>query len=830
MKKITYISLLFFITSIFCLFMWFFGLKNTFAYEMKLWNLWEYNQWLYVNTATWLYNNQFYWIKTVSTDIVYLKLYNSVWSEVRSDICRSNYGSSNVTNCVFNTFEIKNYYIINFWWVRGRSYPTEYSVVNKTLIVNKKDWSFNLLDFWFWGTSFSWYNNRHKFYYKDNILYFFLWNKYYSLTDNWVYDLVEISNPWFTFLDFSPFTFNNFKFQYLSEFNRFYIYNNTTTLKEVIFSLNNYSIIDISLPNSFANKKSMNVIWYDGKTYFSQESSTGDLQIIWCNSDLTGCASFPNEYYLYFNYTQKKWYKITKTDYDAKNIKNLNWYYGFYDSDSSSYMKWYIKNDSFLYVDNSSLDVFWWGSSSWNTTCTENSSNCTCIWYTPSTYDLELKNDYSVYGNNLTDYSTGSTDSKYFRFKKLTSPQNTLDFTFWDFSAVNFYDSWWLAIFNEDQKYISFLNWWLNLENWFFKKNELNIKNYSGAINFIQLDSLQDYNFNLYWLNKKWEKELIWNFKTNTPNYLQNTYFNLSIEFDWYQFWWYSVKKILLREYNKNYWEDQKICYDTEKKQFTIDWEVTDFNVIDNLDPNIINDIITWKIDSIYKEKIFDEVESVINSNNLWNMDVSWSWMIISTMWTELNPIVAWNFWTGSCRMFWDNLQFLYYSNWQMTFNFSFWDFDNMFLDWLSFLWEKIIWVFTTPLQNMVSFVTILTPFWTSDKNYCIFWTVMTYTPHKMFIWTEFHNKMILIDYLVLFAYWTFLIWSLSLMHWIVWFIPPISQVSQVEEKQTIVNNWTTALTVRGNTSVASNSRDRNQKALWQWKEYKPYGSYKIYR
>lgn len=829
MKKITYISFLFFITSIFFLFMWFFWVKNTFAYEMKLWNLWYYDFWLYVNTSTWLYNNSFLWTKDIWTNYKnYIKLYDQLGVEKYSFMCNDPNSGSNPTGCPYNLIEFKEYYILFSYWVRVASYPTTYYIYRNALIVNKKDGTFNRIDFSLSSGSFSWEYPKYYVYYKDNIIYLFLWNKYYSLSDNWNYNLTEITNPWFTFFDFWPNTYNKYKLQYVNWF--FYFYNRTDIKKEVVFSLNNYSVIDISLPNSFANKKSMNVISYDWKTYFSQESSTWDLQIIWCNSDLTGCSSFPNEYYLYFNYTQKKWYRITKTDYDAKNIKNLNWYYGFYDSDSSSYMKWYIKNDSFLYVDNSSLDVFWWGSSSWNTTCTENNSNCTCSYR--DSYTFEYKKTFNYWSENILNYKSDYLEKSQYEIWFSYTPSNTwasnssISVALYDFRSVKFNTSSTLDVLFEDSHFL--FNSWseLKIKTAYIDKSYMVIGSTNPFSSFmLECKENQWKYFTL--LNKddlsKNEKIYDDDWAVRSANWEFKCWEYVNFEQKWniayIKVYWmgetYHISNIILFE-NTVTTSQKLIC---KKKDWTwyLDWEEylpTDWDVND-FDNNVY-----WWPDYFH-------IESVINSNNLWNMDVSWSWMIISTMWTELNPIVAWDFWTGSCRMFWDNLQFLYYSNWQMTFNFSFWDFDNMFLDWLSFLWEKIIWVFTTPLQNMVSFVTILTPFWTSDKNYCIFGTVMTYTPHKMFIWTEFHNKMILIDYLVLFAYWAFLIWSLSLMHWIVWFIPPISQV---EEKESIVNNWSTALTVRGNTSITSNSRHRNQKVLWEWKEYKPYGSYKIYR
>lgn len=793
MKKITYISLLFFFTSIFYLFMWFSGLKNTFAdTEIQVKPMTPYIGWIHI-WEQWLYNSNYYWFSPSSSSTVnYVNIVDKTGSGVLSYLC--NVWRSTPWSCNYTAIEFEKYYILFANWVNSRSSGTlrDYRRHSTVLIIDKKTWLYKL-----YTKSKSDTRQTYatipviptSFYFSNWFFYFLLDDVYHrfnpsinNIVDNQLIIEENITNPNFTFYSVMDKKENIF---YNKLNNVFYVHNKKD-IGTITFTLGVYWVNTYNINNTFTSFVSSKALLYWEDLYISQEDNGKNIQTFICDVSSMNCSVVNNEYSLYFNPISWKWYRIIKSDYDTFQISNLYSYYWFYNDETSSFWSWYIKTDNKLYISSSYLNYFWSGNSSWwgSWTCTQNNDNCTCISYTPQTYENQLKYDYSVYWKNPNDYIISNSDSSYFRFRKTSMPNNTLDFTFWDFDTKNFYNSWWLAIFDDNEKYISFIDWGINLNNWYFEKNELNIKNYSWSINFIQLDSLQDYNFNLYWLNQKWEKELIWNFKTNTPNHLQNTYFNFSIEFDWYQYWWYSIKDIILKQYERVYWEDQLICYNSQNKNFTIDWEDTDYTIIDNLDPNIIKDIIEWNTQSVFKDKIFNEIESSINSQSLWNLDVSWSWIINSTMWTSLNTIHVWDFWVWSCRMFWDNLQFLYYSNWQISPNVSFWDFDNMFLDSLSFLWEKMIWVLIAPLNNTFALVTIITPFWSSNKDYCLLGNVVTYQPHKMFIWTPYHNKMLLIDYLILFAYWLFLWGMILAMNWVSMIALPEAETRYTQETE----------------------------------------------
>lgn len=795
MKKITYTFFLFFFTWIFCLFMWFFWLKNTFAIETIYNNSFDFPD----------STSQFIWYWNYSNNVMISNVPNSYWQTHPFLFYKSNslaqFGTWNTWNVVwshigrFSRSSLVKYKdsLLLYWnsscnnyWGQWYWYYTAwydgwgiYNFTNSWFILKSDSvWSSNTLWYmcsWYWREDF-------RFFLNNGLIFSQNWWAWKRLNNNNTYNDYTWAVPEQLFPHFGQwkiwYSTNNFLFysdsinelKYIKYFEySAWVYTSTGTINLSNYWLSlSWNTIDIEKVEELSNEKF--------KIYFTHNN--------WLNSqsyiiDTTNNSKLTENQTIFFLWNQNFKINLSWVDYKIwlKNkplvIPHNDW---------QNLFKIYKKNwDTKLYFDPSvtlpSIDEWWWNSE----ICTQNNNNCTCI-STPSVFNLELKNDYSIYWNNPVNYSTWNTNFTYFRFKKLVSWYSTIDFTFWDFSDINFYNSSGSAIFEDNQKYISFLNWSFNVNNSFFRKNELNIKIYSWSINNIQIDSLDDYNFNLFWINTKWEKELIWNFQTNISHQLQNKYFNLSIEFDWYQYWWYSIKKIFLKDFDKVYWEEKISCVNKKTWKVYYDWQEVDYNTLDNLDPNIIKDIIDWKIESDFKQTILNDIQSVINSQSLSSLDVSWSWMIVPTIWTWLNPIVSWDFWTWSCRMFWDNLQFLYYSNWQMSFNFSFWDFNNMFLDWLSFLWDKIIWIFTAPLNNTVSFITILTPFWTNDKAYCLFWNVVTYQPHKMFIWTPYHNKMLLIDYLVLFAYWTFLLWTLALMHWIVsiwlWELPTVTTTS----------------------------------------------------
>lgn len=769
MKKITYISLLFFFTSIFFLFMWFFWVKNIFAFDIvsspdnfqKYWlDFW------YKNIDKWRYSPTVCYIQHINDRYL---TYDWIDYLIHSNHISSYDSSFSVVWFYYQRFLFYNIRV-NSYTQTSCSYSSQLNISWVFDTQLKKFISLPASFYYYWNSNFIFVN----------------WNnlEYKKLNEDWTFSIIQtIAKPsWFVAPNFTYWApiFNSSTNTFLYYvWNKFYLFNIQTNSFTSWNLSSNQNLLDFSVMSRLlSSSRDWSKFSFFTSLDYDPFYDDNDNIIISSSWVTFGRVTYYDNPKIYFNSSDNS--NIYSYDMNCNNPAYTSCLLDVVDGKKycSNWVSFSSpKKQCDIEVD--LWNIWWWG---WEI-CTENNSNCTCIIYTPQTYENQLKYDYSIYWNNPTNYATWSTNSIYFRFKNISNwPLNTLDFTFWDFSNINFYDSWWLAIFDEDQKYMSFLNGSFNVQNWFFKKNELNIKNYSWSINFIQLDSLQDYNFNLYWLNQKWEKELIWNFKTNTPNHLQNTYFNFSIEFDWYQYWWYSIKKIFLKDFDKVYWQEKLSCVNKKTWKVYYGWQEVDYNTLDNLDPNIIKDIIDWKIESDFKQTILNDIQSVINSQSLSSVDVSWSWIINSTIWTGLNTIQVWDFWTWSCRMFWDNLQFLYYSNWQVSFNFSFWDFDNMFLDWLSFLWDKIIGVFTAPLNNTVSFITILTPFWTNDKAYCLFGNVVTYQPHKMFIWTPYHNKMLLIDYIVLFAYWTFLLWTLALMNWIVsiwlWELPTVTTTS----------------------------------------------------
>lgn len=300
----------------------------------------------------------------------------------------------------------------------------------------------------------------------------------------------------------------------------------------------------------------------------------------------------------------------------------------------------------------------------------------------------------------------------------------------------------------ENWNYLTFdpLNWlWRHLGiNFLYNSPQINIFTWS-EISWIKIDwELPNWTNNFWYLVscEEWERIdwfpdiYIWRVyklpETDTHvcfryNYNLLNYWTAKIKIDFWDFWTQTL--------------NHKIC-ENENWELIIDWNKTDFTK-ENLDEYFT------PVDVDTKELV-DEYNRTLNLEKIKidsTLKIDYSKSKMSNLETE-----SWK-----CKLFSDSLSFLYFSNWTTSIDFSFKQFsilDNFFWGFLDFFTNIIIW----PINNVIWLTRTFAPFISDNQQVCLFWEVKTIEFHKMMKWTEYYWKMTIFDYIVLFAFWIFLL------------------------------------------------------------------------
>jgi hypothetical protein len=182
-----------------------------------------------------------------------------------------------------------------------------------------------------------------------------------------------------------------------------------------------------------------------------------------------------------------------------------------------------------------------------------------------------------------------------------------------------------------------------------------------------------------------------------------------------------------------DYYEDREICEIPETWEVFIDWE-------EYTGSWTALDIAQHWLDS----HTYSSTEILTNFSY-------WSSIWYLEIWTINSP----NETDWACDMFNSNMNFMYYSNGSVWFNFEFDSLDIPVSEYINLQWffQSVVWVISWPINTIIAFIWIITPFWTEPKTYCLFWSVVEYENHKFFIDTEYYNQFTIIDYLILYWY-----------------------------------------------------------------------------
>lgn len=342
--------------------------------------------------------------------------------------------------------------------------------------------------------------------------------------------------------------------------------------------------------------------WTDNNLYFlSTDFTKYKTLATWLN----GLVAWYWDFIFYSSMTTNNVYSLdhcnSTTCWTATSWVLVQEQYKLKDNLTLTEFIWYIKEtNNYIFLDNQNILY---------SSSPLSSNNMTCIDYQPMTFDLQPKQIHTLYLRPKTDYFV-NTSTNHYSFKNI-SKATTLQYYFWDFSSINYYDNTWTEI-TDPLNYSNafFSQWKITVQNTAFTKNEINIKIYSWSINNVEVLSDDTYTYNIYWISTTtWQKTFIWTFETNTSNTFQNNYFNLFIEFDWYNFWWYQMNWINLRNYEKVYPPVVKTCLNPVDNQFYNDWVKVDYDLVDNVSKQNLLDIISSWSTSILKKKAIDDLQ-----------------------------------------------------------------------------------------------------------------------------------------------------------------------------------------------------------------------------
>lgn len=240
-----------------------------------------------------------------------------------------------------------------------------------------------------------------------------------------------------------------------------------------------------------------------------------------------------------------------------------------------------------------------------------------------------------------------------------------------------------------------------------------------------------------------------------------------------YIYYWYKLFNEWVYQNVSNNEEYASLCGQSfpvmslDKKYFAcFDSYLTNFNTDTDKIMECWNDE-KWKMivndswNQIYFECESWEIELV--NNSLFNINLD---NIFFTTW-KLPPIQENEQEPWTCKMFSDDLSFIYYSDWsKLTFSFSFPQTDIPIL-WQVAWWVDKIWdILIAPLNSIWTIVWVLTPVTATQKDYCLFGYVVTFKSHYFFKNWKYYWKMTLIDYFAIFAWWIFLGSSLLAYRW----------------------------------------------------------------
>lgn len=616
--------------------------------------------------------------------------------------------------CYDNKFIINNHL---------RDFSTQtYDILDNILTENYISWDFNSEWLYYYYT----YINRDLYSYNINSD-----NNTLLLSDAWLYRFIIDDNDdnilyWYDDSNWWKIT----KFN-ISTFSHLYVYEGT-----------NAANVDLSV-NFFLwenwiyySQKNYSLWWYFLYWYINydwtwNEYLENNYSQIWYYNDILYYVNYSN-HYLYNND------EIIVEPISTQSVTN--------------YWTWEVLEDWFWLID---FQV----SSTWTLTFTIYNYDTeelfefeNIIW--SSDLDIPLSYEYSwdyyfpVNNSYLVEYSFYDWENYYSNTDWWFS---SLEFTTWNYYII----SSWIWNFNwawfdindievTETWTINFVITWNNWENivwsWSVNINENEVTDFNYIFTNDILEPLSTY-------------DVIWTYTYNNIDY------NLwSLEFTTEDNLYYSIninencEDWLERVENVELW----IAYCIKSNEDDL-WIF--YPLINNFEKltNFFTDD-TW-FNSALDPLINLDVSWWANLDNISNINVTWSGIITIQDWTMIDPIIIdWD----SCSMFnTSSLNFLYYSNWTIWFNFSLRDFSILDNKVWSVL-DLITWTITWPINSIIWLLWTITPFVEDNKQYCIFWKVKTISFQNYLKDTEYEWEFTILDYLVLFWYWIFIFTALT--------------------------------------------------------------------
>ena len=84
--------------------------------------------------------------------------------------------------------------------------------------------------------------------------------------------------------------------------------------------------------------------------------------------------------------------------------------------------------------------------------------------------------------------------------------------------------------------------------------------------------------------------------------------------------------------------------------------------------------------------------------------------------------------------------------------------------DEVSWIWNSTLLALFNPINSILTLVSIMTPFWEEDKNYCLLGTVITYKNQRLLTESDLYWDFSFFDYLILFI-WSIILWKIYLTY-----------------------------------------------------------------
>lgn len=589
---------------------------------------------------------------------------------------------------------------------------------------------------------------------------------------------------------------------------------------------------------NYSNWLSSLVVWDDyivWKDYSNQsiikkyQISTQTLSTFFTNSSFSNSAYFYINNWYYYYYLYSSWWKIYKRNL-IDNIETYLWPVTYSNNWLFQNLENYplitlrsSDNKSYLYV-NAETNELLWTYNKWSVIYHVHSYNWNLVWNFSWWEYQEISNFWTILNlDPSTPWSTSYTNgfdwefyyyvsSTYFYRLKVDSGSSSspLEWKTCEVRTINY----------EYPIYDDF-SYWIEY-TW---DNQINLTTWSPDYYDVYFDNIKDFTWSLKnVINSTWttfsfygytspfsdnptitiEKDLIdtitltatWDIQEWTYPYyeLYNENWSRIKDDSWtieFEYW----KKYNLSEYNNKLtiifpiewlWEitigslyiwnndwfqlvDTLICKDEETEEILYWFDTENLSDLE---------VYSWSVYDIWK--ILPDSKDIFEDNPFFIDTSTWSiefWSINYAIWD------VWD----TCDMFSENWAFLFNSNWTITVSFV--------PDWFDVIW---VWWLLTQFENLVnnwitslsSIVTLVTPFSLDSewKKYCLLWTVMTFENHKLFKDTEYYNEMTMIDYLILFWYFSWILWIILTYRWFVW--PPHNELSSESVDETVYQPW----------------------------------------